>query len=518
MTNRAGLPVAVCALLLLLCGCAHAQTLGAPNIVLLVTDDQGYGDLSVTGHPTIRTPNIDRLANEGTRFTQFLAGNQVCTPSRAALLTGRLPVRSGMTGTIRGNVYSPALPTGLPHDETTIAEALKAAGTPYATAMVGKWHLGINRENNTDGWYLPTSHGFDSWYGTPMSNGNYCGTATENKPESWEKCFMMRDANVVQQPVVINTIPNRLQDEAFRFLRDNAGVRPFFLYYAFLQPHRPLFASPERVGVSRRGAYGDAVEDVDYAIGQLVDLLGELGQLDNTLIVYTSDNGGWLEVEEEGGSNGPLRGGKGQDYEGGVRVPGIVWGPGLGVQAQVSQAIVSAFDVLPTILDYAGVAFPPPSATNLTFDGRSVRPILEGAEDDAVTADSRVIFHYCGYNLRAMRYGPWKAHFKTPRITNEVENTCTEFAGESINACMCLDVANYQHDPPLLYNLDVDLKERLAIDTATNPEAAAALAYILQARAAHEAELVPGATQVDRLPVPELQPCCNPPTCRCEEF
>ena len=226
------------------------------------------------------------------------------------------------------------------------------------------------------------------------------------------------------------------------------------------------------------------------------------------------DNGGWLEEGADGGSNGPLRGGKAQDWEGGIRVPGIIWGPGVGIVPRISTALVSTMDVMPTVLDYVGGAMPPPPTI---VDGRSLRPLLSNTESDDVSATSRVLFHYCGYLLHAVRYGPWKAHFVTPRLTNRVDNTCAYYVVPVIAGCSCLDALNQVQDPPLLFNLDIDPAERLPRDVVADPEAAAALAIILAERDKHLAQLVVGPTQVDTPRYPELQPCCNPPSCFCIE-
>ena len=206
------------------------------------------------------------------------------------------------------------------------------------------------------------------------------------------------------------------------FIGAKAGIRPFFLMYAFPQTHVAVFSAPRNVGRSRRGAYGDAVEDIDEAVGRVMGAIRAARQEDNTLVVFTSDNGGWIEQETDGGSNGLLLGGKSQDVEGGLRVPAIVWGPGLGIRADyVAHALASTLDTFATALDYAGVPLPADRA----IDGRSLRGVLSGAEDDAVSADTRFLFHYCGYELHAMRYGPWKAHFATPILSDPVAHTCT---------------------------------------------------------------------------------------------
>ena len=265
---------------------ATASWAASPNIVIFLTDDQGYGDLSVAGHPTIRTPNIDALALGGVRFTQFMAANAVCTPTRAALLTGRLPVRTGMTGTLFQTMWSAAQATGLPHEELTIAEALKAHDPTYRAAMVGKWHLGINQNTSTDGYFLPEAHGFDSSFTFPVSNNPSCAVDVGNRTWTFaDMCSIMRGNVVVEQPVSLATLPDRFADEAIAFVTENgAAGRPYFLYYAFPQPHTPLFASERFLGRSRRGLYGDVVEEVDDAVGRVMAAIRATGQENNTLV------------------------------------------------------------------------------------------------------------------------------------------------------------------------------------------------------------------------------------------
>ena len=500
---------------ILLLSLLFATAAAAPNFVVFVADDQGYGDLSVMGHPTLETPNLDRLAREGTRFTQWISANAVCTPSRTGLLTGRLPVRSGMTSTTLQVFFAPDQPGGIQKGETTVAEHLKRAG--YITAAVGKWHLGINQNfgdwgsGENDGAHLPTEHGFDSYYGMPLTNNPKCkfNATLESDPE---RCFVMRDKAVVEQPVILTTLPDRLNREAISFIqREAAAQRPFFLYYGFVQPHTPLFARPQFLGKSARGDYGDAMLDVDASVGEVWDALFSSGVAENTAIFYTSDNGAWLEERLEGGSNGPLHGGKSQNWEGGIRVPGIVWGPGLGVQPRVSRALASSLDLLPTLLEFAGA----PPASNASLDGRSIVSVLTGAEPDSETAQARVLFHYCGFNLHAMRLGPWKAHFATPRTTDR--DTCRYFPSWDVNGCMCAATANDAHDPPLLFNVDRDIGERYPI-LPSDPDYATVLQMIQEEKEKHLAGVVPARSQIFTRPLQQLQPCCGtPPNCRCRE-
>src|SRR5262245_56653906 len=262
-------------LLALVLPAAASQAERPPNIVILFADDLGYGDLSCYGSPTIRTPNLDRLAAEGTRLTQFYACAPNCTPSRGGLLTGRYPIRTGLV-----RVLFPKDKVGIDAEEITLAEALRARG--YATAMVGKWHLGCLPE------HLPTKHGFDSYLGLPYSN--------DMKPTP-----LCRNEEVIEEPAVQATLTKRYTEEAVRVIKASKG-KPFFLYFAQTFPHVPLHVSDDFKGKSKGGLYGDVVEELDWSVGEVVKALQEAGHGRNTLVFFTSDNGPWLEMKERGGS------------------------------------------------------------------------------------------------------------------------------------------------------------------------------------------------------------------------
>ena len=280
-----------------------------PNIIIIYADDLGYGDLSCYGHPTIATPNLDRLAAEGQRWTNFYSAACVCTPSRAALMSGRLPIRTGMCSD-RRRVLFPDSAGGLPPTEVTIAEVLKPAG--YATAAVGKWHLGHLPQ------YLPTSQGFDSYFGIPYSNDmdrlpeyrKMKREATFNPKVKYFNVPLMRNEEIVERPADQTTITRRYTDETIRFVKANKD-RPFFCYLAHNLPHVPLFCSDEFRDRSLRGLYGDVVEEIDAGIGRIVETLKDLKIDDRTMVFFSSDNGPWLVYREHGGSAGLLRGGKG---------------------------------------------------------------------------------------------------------------------------------------------------------------------------------------------------------------
>lgn len=400
---------------------ARAQSSSAeqPNIVVIFTDDLGYGDIGPFGHPTIRTPHLDRMASKGMKLTQFYIADPVCTPSRAALMTGRLPVRSGLT-----RVLFPDDSTGLPAREVTLAEALSDQG--YATAAVGKWHLGHLPQ------YLPTAHGFDSYFGVPYSNDMYADPdAAWERKRHFPDVPLMRDTTVVERPVRQATLTRRYTEEATQFIRENRGEQPFFLYLAHTFPHVPLHASERFRGESRRGRYGDVVEELDWSVGRVLQTLRERDLAENTLVVFTSDNGPWLTKGLRGGSPGLLRNGKGTTWEGGMRVPTIAWWPSEIEGGTVSAALGTTMDLYTTALRLAG-ATPP---QDRPVDGMDLTPVLRGASDSV----REEVPYYLGDQLFAVRRGPWKVHFKT----------ISGFNGE-ITA----------HDPSLLFHLGHDPAEQ----------------------------------------------------------
>lgn len=432
-----------------------------PNFIIIFADDLGYGDLSSYGHPTIRTPHLDQMANEGQKWTNFYVGASVCTPSRAALLTGRLPVRSGMASNVN-RVLFPDSHNGLPQSEVTLAEQMKKAG--YATAIVGKWHLGHKEE------YLPTSHGFDSYYGIPYSNdmdnvipfrsgGNYFSfwSSEERKDIKTFNVPLMRDTEIIERPADQHTITKRYTEEAIKFIKAKKD-EPFFLYLAHSLPHVPLFASKDFKGTSPRGIYGDVVEEIDHGVGQVLDALKETGLDKNTLVVFTSDNGPWLIMNQEGGSAGLLRGGKGSTWEGGMREPCIFWAPG-SIKPGIITDMGSTMDLFTTFSNMVGVPIP----DDRIVDGVDLSPVLFKESK----SPRNNMFYYRGDRMYAARLGDYKAHF----LTQEPYDKVVE-----------------EHEIPLLYNLSIDPSEKydIALD---NPQI---IEEIMEVVKLHNEKLVKG--------------------------
>ena len=409
----------------------QVRTNRPPNFIIILTDDQGYGDLGSYGHPTLRTPNIDRLAAQGQRWTSFYAA-PVCTPSRAQLLTGRLAVRTGLAG----GVLFPDSAGGLQPEEITIAEVLKSRG--YATAAVGKWHLGVRPE------YLPTNQGFDSYFGIPYSNDMDQTGAELSADERFRRYMnarieffnvpLMRGAKIIERPAEQTTITQRYTDEGIAFIKAHQNA-PFFLYLAHNFPHMPLFRSKPFEGKSQRGLYGDAVEEIDWNVGRILATLRELKLEENTLVLFMSDNGPWAPYLEQGGSAGLLRGAKGSTWEGGMRVPAIFWWPGT-IANSVVTGIGSELDILPTLSTLAGAATP----TDRVLDGYDLSPTLRGKSPSPRSS----LFYYANSGdgvLSAVRRGPYKAHFV-------VAGAAAGGATASVSTA------------PQLYNLDQDPSEK----------------------------------------------------------
>lgn len=361
-----GLPAALWLLVGLTAACGGAPTApapvvpvaaptpppGPPNVVLILADDMGYGDLSCYGAPLIRTPNLDRLAAEGVRLTDFRVPSALCTPSRGALLTGLYPPRTGLVGNLPSGSPTEGISDGIDDDEITLASALKERG--YATAMVGKWHLGSTLP------HLPTAHGFDSYFG--ISNGD-------------QTFLLLRGTTPVKDPPGLDQITKVYTQEAVKIIHDAARDRPFFLYLAHRSPHLPLEPSREFRGRSAGGLYGDVVEELDWSVGEVMKAVRERGAGErSTFVFFTSDNGPWISHGADAGSPGPFRSGKNSPYEGGVRVPAIAWWPARYPAAQTLSEPVMSLDLFPTLVAMARGQLSP----TRKYYGADVTPLLAG--------------------------------------------------------------------------------------------------------------------------------------------
>ena len=414
-----------------------------PNVIIVFNDDMGYADLGCFGAPKIKTPRVDQMAQEGMKFTDFYVASPVCSASRASLLTGCYHRRVGV-----GGVFWPNRDHGLDPKHVTIAEVLKTVG--YKTKAVGKWHLGDEKR------FLPTNQGFDSYYGIPYSNDMSPAKSMEYaedclwredfsleklnegfKVNSGKKIFknkvpLMRDEQCIEMPADQRTITKRFASEGIEFISESVKEdKPFFLYLANSMPHTPLYVSPEFEGKSQGGLYGDVIEEIDYNFGRILDHLKELKIDDNTLVVFTSDNGPWLVKGEHGGSALPLFEGKMTHFEGGQRVPTLMKWPGKIPAGSVCSEMSLTMDLLPTLAHITGAALP----TVVSLDGKNIIDLISGKKG------AKTPHKYFFFGNRAVRSGDWKYHASEKFAVKATRRDSTgptlynlkEDIGESIN-------------------------------------------------------------------------------------
>ena len=404
-----------------------------PNFIIIFTDDQGYNDLSCFDSKKIKTPFIDSIAKNGRKMTNFYVASPVCSPSRAALLTGCYPIRIGM----EKHVIFPAHKHGMHKEEVTIADLLKDNG--YATACVGKWHQGHRKP------FLPTSQGFDSYYGIPYSNDmnhpDNKGKPRISSDASWAdqdasvknwKTPLMKDEEIIELPVNQRTITRRYTDKAIEFVKANKD-KPFFLYLPHSMPHIPLYVPEDVFDKDPKNAYTNVIEHIDTEVGRLLKTVTDLDLDKNTYIIFTTDNGPWLQFKNHGGSALPLRAGKGTTYEGGQRVPCVMKGPGIPA-GSVSNEIMGTIDLLPSIAKLAGIEL----KTRGTIDGLDASQLMLGKGQ---SPRNEFVFYSSQGKLEGLRQGDFKLRISKPRQRGKNKNKAA--AKETIE----------------LYNLKDDISE-----------------------------------------------------------
>lgn len=375
---------------LLLIGMGQLPVFAAdqPNVVIIFTDDQGYSDVGCFGAQGFETPNLDRMASEGMKFTDFYVAQAVCGASRAALLTGCYPNRIGMLGAPSSHSNY-----GIHANEMLIPELVKQKG--YATAMYGKWHLGHRVAS------LPMQHGFDDYFGLPYSNDMwpYHPTAGDRFPD----LPTIEKNDIIEYNSDQTQLTSWYTDRAVKFIRQHRS-QPFFLYVAHSMPHVPLFVSKKHQGVSDQGMYGDVISEIDWSVGRILDTLKRCGIDDKTLVIFTSDNGPWLSYGNHAGSCRPLREGKGTTWEGGMREPCIMRWPGKIPAGTVCREVAATIDLFPTIAHLTGAV---PSDNKI--DGKNIWPLMSGQQN--AKSPHQAYFYYWGRHLQAVRRGDWKLHF-----------------------------------------------------------------------------------------------------------
>ncbi|KAM9035565.1 arylsulfatase F [Sarcophilus harrisii] len=569
--------VSLLGLLLKMCGSVIVSD-SKPNVLLILADDLGLGDLGCFGNVTLRTPNIDRLCKEGIKLTQNIAAESMCSPSRSAFLTGRYPVRTGMvsrTVSRKHSVFnSLGVSGGLPRNETTFAATLKKYG--YSTGLIGKWHQGLNCKYRNDYCHHPNHYGFDYFYGTPHTLTGSCWPDPSRDTElaianklwfcieliiiavltltvgklirlisipwlfiiciilfgillafSWFSsfdtslywnCILMRQQEIVEQPMKAERAGLIMLKEAVSFIKRNKD-RPFLLFYSFLHVHIPLPTTNEFIGISKNHLYGDNVEEMDFLVGKILDAIDANGLRNNTIVYFTSDHGGHLEIMKgkihTGGFNGIYKGGKGMaGWEGGIRVPGIIRWPGVLPAGKVIKEPTSLMDIYPTLAALVGAPLP----QDRVIDGQDLMPLLKG---ETQHSEHEFMYHYCGPFLHAMRWKPknsdavWKIHYVTPVFQPKGAIGCFDKL-----FCQCVGENVTLHDPPLLFDLSKDPSESKPLSQDTEPFYNTVIETAKKALKNHQKTLtsVPEQLTLYNTDLLWLRPCCGIfPFCLCDK-
>ncbi|XP_020848603.1 arylsulfatase F-like [Phascolarctos cinereus] len=549
-----------------------------PNVVLIMADDLGIGDLGCFGNFTLRTPNIDRLCKEGIKLTQHIAAEALCTPSRSAFLTGRYPVRTGMVSRDLNRAHyvlsSLGVRGGLPRNEITFAATLKKHG--YSTALIGKWHQGLNCKYRNDHCHHPNHYGFDYFYGEPHTLASPCkrmptrdtelaiesrlwfcmelliiavltltvGKLTHLVSIPWLfiisiiffgflvaffwffsfqnsvfwNCILMRQQEITEQPMKAERSGFIMMNEAVSFIKRNKD-RPFLLFYSLLHVHVPLPTSNEFIGISKHSFYGDYVEEMDFLVGKVLDTIDADGLTNNTIVYFTSDHGGHLEAMRGrvhvGGYNGIYKGGKGMaGWEGGIRVPGMIRWPGILTAGKVIEEPTSLMDIYPTLAAVVGGTLP----QDRVIDGRDLMPLLKG---EIRHSEHEFLYHYCGPFLHAARWHPknsdavWKVHFVTPDFQPKGAIGCYD-----ILFCQCLGENVTHHDPPLLFELSRDPSESKPLSPDNEPMYDTVIKTVKRAVKKFQKTLKPVPEQLTlyNKDLVWLRPCCGVfPFCLCDK-